>query len=366
MEVIKIETSQIDRNHKKYIDNKTNIYYDIFKREDIAKFTYYDYLYIERQKTIHCLEIREEGAKYEAISSNSIHNKHDKTYRNILGNKNYATYIINKALSLTKPIKAKEIEKYTNRYITNEYTDKETDIVYRMKNKDIYFLIEHQSSVDYSISFRLEEYKLEIMKSAIDKEKVKTKEYEIPTVIPIVLYTGREKWTVERKLNKVQDERLENIDLIQYNLIDINKYQKEELLKSNNLVDKVFLMEKAKNGEELTNVLPVIVKQVTKKEDKNNLISIIRVMLKEKIGQEKLEKLIKEMKGGDEDMLACVEMIREENKKIREEGIKEGKTQGIAQERRSIISVMLKKGMSLEEIREITKATKKEIEEARL
>lgn len=33
-------------------------------------------------------------------------------------------------------------------------------------------------------------------------------------------------------------------------------------------------------------------------------------------------------------------MIREENKKIREEGIKEGKTQGIAQERRSIISVM--------------------------
>ncbi len=144
----------------------------------------------------------------------------------------------------------------------------------------------------------------------------------------------------------------------QYNLIDINKYKKDELLKSNNLVDKIFLMERAKNGEELTDVLAVIVKQVTRREDKNNLISIIRVMLKEKIGQEKLEKLIKEMKGGDEDMLACVEMIREENKKIREEGK--------AQERRSIISVMLKKGMRLEEIREITKATKKEIEEAKI
>lgn len=196
------------------------------------------------------------------------------------------------------------------------------------------------------------------MRSAIDKEKLKTKEYEIPTVIPIVLYTGREKWTVERKLNKVQDERLEKINLQQYNLIDINKYKKDELLKSNNLVDKIFLMERAKNGEELTDVLAVIVKQVTRREDKNNLISIIRVMLKEKIGQEKLEKLIKEMKGGDEDMLACVEMIREENKKIREEGK--------AQERRSIISVMLKKGMRLEEIREITKATKKEIEEAKI
>ncbi len=51
MEVIKIETSQIGKNRKKCIDNKTNIYYDIFKREDIAKFTYNDYLYIERQKT---------------------------------------------------------------------------------------------------------------------------------------------------------------------------------------------------------------------------------------------------------------------------------------------------------------------------
>ena len=127
-------------------------------------------MYIERQKRIHCSEIREEDAKYEAISSNSIHNVHDKTFRKILGNKINATYVINKALNLTRPIEEQEIEQYTNRYITNEYTDKETDIVYKMKNKEIYFLIEHQSSVDYAMNFRLEEYKLEIMKSAIDKD----------------------------------------------------------------------------------------------------------------------------------------------------------------------------------------------------
>ena len=133
-----------------------------------------------------------------------------------------------------------------------------------MKNKDIYFLIEHQSSVDYSMSFRIEEYKLEIMRSAIDKEKIKTKEYEIPTVIPIVLYTGKGKWTVERKLNKVQDERLENINVQQYNLIEISKYEKEDLLNSSNFVDKVFLMEKMKNTDELTKILPQIGKKLTK------------------------------------------------------------------------------------------------------
>lgn len=363
-----MKNSQIENNFIKNIDNKTNMYYDIFTRDDIAKFTYYDYLYIERQKTIHCSEIREKGEKYEAVSSYNIHNQHDKIYRNILDNKYYATYIINQALNLTKPIEEEEIEKYTNRYITNEYTDKETDIVYKMQNKEIYFLIEHQSSVDYSMSFRLEEYKLEIMRSAIDKKKVKTKKYEIPTVIPIVLYTGRKKWTVGRKLNKVSDERLEKLDLKQYNLIDIGKYQKEKLEKSDNFIDKIFLLEKAEDAEEITNILPQIIKQIREEKDRTNLISIVEIILKEKIGQEKANQLIKkEMKGEDENMLACVEMIREENKRIRREGIREGRKkgmrEGMREERRTIISNMIEKGMSLKEIREITKATKEEIEE---
>ena len=44
--------------------------------------------------------------------------------------------------------------------------------------------------------------------------------------------------------------------------------------------------------------------------------------MKGKIGEEKVEELIKEMKGGDEDMLGCVEMVWEEGVN---KGIKEGK-----------------------------------------
>lgn len=353
-----MKTSQIKKNRKEYIDNKTNMHYDIFKRKDIAKFTYYDYLNIEEQKKRHNNSVEESQEKYEVISCENTHNKHDKTYRDILSNKKYSTYIINEALKLDVAITEEELEKYSNRYITKEYLDKETDIVYKMKDKEIYFLIEHQSSVDYAMSFRLEEYKLEIIRSAVDKKKVKTKGYEIPTVIPIVIYTGKEKWTVGRKLNNVQDERLQKLNLQQYNLIDINKYKREELLKSNNFVDKVFLLEKMESGEEFTNIIPTIKKQITDEEDKNNLIKIIRVMLKEKIGQEKLEKLIKEMKGEDEDMLACVEMIREENKRIRAEGIKEGIKKGIEEGKKKrnieIAKEMRKNKISIELIENIT------------
>ncbi len=327
-------------------------------------------MYIERQKTIHCSEIREEDAKYEAISSNSIHNVHDKTFRKILGNKINATYVINKALNLTRPIEEQEIEQYTNRYITNEYTDKETDIVYKMKNKEIYFLIEHQSSVDYAMNFRLEEYKLEIMKSAIDKDKIKTKEYEVPTVIPIVLYTGKEKWTVRRKLSIVQDERLENLNLKQYNLIDIGKYQKEELLKSDKYMDKIFLIEKFENVDELRRILPKVEKQLTK-EEKNDLISIMIANLKGKVGEEKVEELIKEMKGEEEDMLGCVEMVWEEAlNKGWEEGIREGRNKGMKEGKKErsieIATNMKKSNISIELIQKATGLTKKTIREIKI
>ena len=41
------------------------------------------------------------------------------------------------------------------------------------------------------MSYRILEYELAIMQSAIDLSKIKNKEYKVPLVIPIVLYTGK-------------------------------------------------------------------------------------------------------------------------------------------------------------------------------
>ncbi len=316
----------------------------------------------------------------------------------MLGNKTNATYIINKALNLTKPIEEEEIEQYTNRYITNEYTDKETDIVYKMKNKDIYFLIEHQSNVDYSMNFRLEEYKLEIMKSAINKERLKTKEYEVPTVIPIVLYTGKERWTVRRKLSMVQDERLENLNLLQYNLIDISKYAKEDLLKSDKYMDKIFLIEKIIDADEIIEVIGKATKQLSK-EEKDDFITIIRANFIQKIEAEKLGRIVKEVKGEDEDMLDCVNILwehalnkgweegmnkgimegtkagkkvgmEEGRKEGRKEGIKEGEKVGVKKGKKErsieIATNMKKNNLSTELIQKITGLTKRSIEKIKV
>lgn len=66
-----------------------------------------------------------------------------------------------------------EIEKYNSSFINKTFQNKEADIVYKLKDKNIFFLIEHQSKIDYSMPFRLLEYEVAIIRSAIDKSKIK-------------------------------------------------------------------------------------------------------------------------------------------------------------------------------------------------
>lgn len=163
------------------------------------------------------------------------------------------------------------------------------------------------------------------MKNALDLNKVRTKGYKIPVVIPIVLYTGREKWNAEIFINKIEDERFKNIDFLKYNLIDINNYNNEDFLKSDSFIEKIMLIEKSKGWEELVNNLDKIILSLNNKQDKKFLISIIDLTLREKIGDTKANNLIKRLKGEDDNMLAVLEMIREENKMLIEQGKKEGK-----------------------------------------
>ena len=44
------------------------------------------------------------------------------------------------------------------------------------------------------MAYRILRYKNAIIESAINKRRLKEKNYKIPKVIPIVLYTGKRKW----------------------------------------------------------------------------------------------------------------------------------------------------------------------------
>ena len=140
----------------------------------------------------------------EEIYTYNIDNEHDKLFKDLLSDKEETRKFINKFLKLPEPLKQNELELYNSSYITSEYKSKEADIVYKKKDEDIFFLIEHQSTVDISMPYRIKNYAVEILRTAIDKSKIHQIDYEYPLVVAIVLYTGDKKWNAKLKFEDMQ------------------------------------------------------------------------------------------------------------------------------------------------------------------
>lgn len=161
--------------------------------------------------------------------------------------------------------------------------------------------------------------------------------------MPIVLYTGKQKWNA-------------------------NKY-----LEDNTFISKMMLIEKSKNTNEIAETLEKIISK-TQKEDKELLKRIIEIILEEKIGIQKSTELIRKLESESDSMLAIVDMIRKENQMYIDMGRKEGKREGKKVGRiegkkdtlREIAIKMLKKNLTEKEITEITGISKKELNNLKL
>ena len=350
-----MEAEMEGRIYNKHIDKETEFYYYISKTDEMFKLSYQDYMQCVKEKESIVEEESEDYHVVPWVTWEASNNEHDKIYKTVLSKKKEACQIINIALHLEGKdgIEESEIEPYNSSFITNQLENREADIVYRLKEKNIFFLIEHQSSIDHAMPFRIEEYKMEIKKRAIDRKKARNKNYEIPEVIPIVIYTGKQKWNVRQYLNKIEDRRFKNVDLAKYNIIDINEYEKEELKRSKNFIDKIFLLEKTEDSEEIANIMDEIIEEIETEEERMLLIIVMKEFLRRKLSKEKIGKLIKKIKGEGNDMLRVEKMIIAENRRIRKEGIKEGMCK--------VVKEMKKQGLEIKLIKEITGFSEEEI-----
>lgn len=318
--------------------------------------------------------MQEDKALYQLENKKKVHQEHDKIFKKILEDRKEAVAFINKALKLKHEIKENEIEKYNSSYITSKLESQESDIVYKLKDRNIYFLIEHQTKIDYTMPLRILEYEYSIIKSAIDRNRIGQKEYKLPMVISIVLYSGRRKWNGKEYIREIQEklEGYQELEYARYNLIDVNDFSAEELLKEKTLLTKAMLIEKTRYTENLVENLEKIIKEMNKKEyteEQRELLStIIRLVLSNKIGKEVANDLIEKIKekGGGNDMLAVLEMIEEENKRIFRDGEKSGIRKGKKEGMKETAKNMLKENADTEFIARVTGLTKEEIEKLKV
>ena len=225
------------------------------------------------------------------------------------------------------------------------------------------------------MAFRILEYKVEIIRDVIKKNKNKNK-YKIPKIIAIVIYSGKAKWKAIKDI-KEKEEKYKNIeqDLGKYYLYDGREKTKEELIKSKNIILQMLLIERSKNKEELGENLEEIIPYV-ENENKGIIKNIIQMVYREKLGEEKTEEILKNMKEA-ENMLAVVEMMRKEAEKDRREkeaekdrrdlirARKEGQAIGLKDGIIKVVKRLLKLNYDTNSIKEITGLKEEEIEKLR-
>ena len=285
----------------------------------------------------------------------AIEKEHDKIIKRVFTSKKEASSFIRKTLKID--VKAKDLELVQNSFVTVELKYREADIVYKIKGTNVVILIEHQTRVDKKMPYRILNYQMEIMRTNEGEEEC--------LVIPIVLYTGKEKWTAKRYIREIQDNSIDD-DIVfdkmplgllgYYTLVDVNEYTKEKLLKEKGILSKIMLLEKERNTEELLKTIFEINEKIIeeKTKEKEVIYSAMEVLLEKKIGKEKTEEIMKKIiEEGSDYMLAAEEMIIKENEMIRNEGISIGEARG-RKFGENIIKTLFKNKMPAKEISEKT------------
>ena len=314
-------------------------------------------------------------------NKSKIDKEHDKIIKRVFQSKKEAARFISKVIE--RKIKPRDLIVSQNSFVTSELRYREADIVYKIRNKNVVILIEHQTRVDYRMAYRILNYQIEIMR-ANEVENPRKEDKEC-LVIPIVLYTGKEKWTAKNYIKEIQ-ERLYEEKIIKrgeielgtlgyYALVDVNNYTKEELLKEEGILSKIMLIEKERNTKDLVRTMFEIKEKIQNDKNKEVVYTTMELALNKKFGTKVARKIMEKIIGKESgDMLAVEEMVLKENKMLRDEGrkigISEGKKIGISEGKligidEGIIRVakeMLKNGVDDEYVEKYTHLSKEKIE----
>lgn len=235
----------------------------------------------------------ENWIKWE-IKDNGVYQKHDKSFKFILSNKGEMSDIFETFLNLD--VESKMLEEQKTNFINEYFVKRESDIIYKIKDNNIYFLIEHQSTFLIEICLeRILTYSLEIIRGMRKNQNEKAKFL----VIPIVLYTGKREWKVATNYSSMQiiEEKYKDFIIRQeYKLIDVNKYKKSDLIRKNTKMSSMLLIEKCRTKEELIDTLMELIIHTESQDRIEWLEKIVEYILSDLLGEAKHE-ILRILKG---------------------------------------------------------------------
>lgn len=139
-----------------------------------------------------------------------VHTPHDKGYKRRLSNPREFLHFLRKYVKAdwAKDLQESQLRLCDKEYIDKDYEGREADLVYEVTKADgekmiIFILQELQSTVDYTMIFRILMYVVSILLRYFmntEKKVREQKDFKLPAVVPIVFYNGEESWTAVRSM----------------------------------------------------------------------------------------------------------------------------------------------------------------------
>jgi len=229
-------------------------------------------------------------------------------------------------IEILKQIKPEDIEDITERYLPLFSDNKDSDTVKKIKlpgEKPLFVIgiIEHESTVNYTSCFKLLQYVTYVLSDYVKENDKKYKEekdaggtelvlstakgFKLPPVLPIVFYDGDSKWT--SSLNLIERTELSEIfykyiPKFEYELVDINKYSREDLISYGNLLSLLLIIDKVRKAEdlEILNTLPTDYMERLKLNVPDHLLKLLAdciglFLTKVEIEKEKIEEITEKL-----------------------------------------------------------------------
>ncbi len=141
-----------------------------------------------------------------------------------LENKTKIIPIINNAVKDNLHLTPEMLQMYKSSYINTMFQNGQISIIYRIIGTNIFFLITHQEKIDYTMPARILSYIIGVIDKALKNVEIR-RHMKIPTVIPIIVYTGNEQWNMEQFIKNSQKKLypFQKIGLGEYNILKMFK-----------------------------------------------------------------------------------------------------------------------------------------------
>jgi len=297
-----------------------------------------------------------------------IHRPHDKLFKLVFREKEHlADFMRNHLpLEILDVLNMDTLEILPVTFLEEEFSENYTDILAHVQFQEdtlgVYFLFEHKSDQDDWAVWQLLNYMVRQWKKDLNKKK------ELRPIIPVLFRHGETAWEYRpfsSLFQKTPEIFLEFIPNFRYILHDISDPDREEL-KGGTVVRLAQLLMRAASSAEPERIFPEILETMRLLGGLDSGMRWLEISLRYLLAATDIryEFIISEFK---ERKFSFGEgLIMSTMEKLLEQGREQGIEQGIEQAKLEDARRMLEKGLSLDDVLEITGLSRERLAEARL